>query len=287
MRALSVFLAFLFILFLSNYIGSHNMGVLDPKGIIALGERNLMITALCLMLVVIIPIFILLGFILWRYRASNKNAKYTPDWHTNLALETTWWTIPTIVIVLLSILTWKSTHYLDPFKPIDSQVTPITIEVVALDWKWLFIYPDENIATVNFVEFPEGVPINFKITSDAPMNAFWIPQLGGQVYAMSGMTSQLHLLASEVGDYNGVSSNFSGDGFSGMKFIARVVTEDDYYVWLNEVRNSSSSLTLLEYNDLAKQSKNNKVKYYAQVEENLYNKVIMKFMPTMDSMKTH
>jgi cytochrome o ubiquinol oxidase subunit 2 len=283
MRILGVLLGIGLILFFNFYIRTHNMGIFNPKGVIALAERNLMVTAVCLMMIVIIPVFVMLFSFAWRYREGNTKAKYTPDWHTNTALELTWWAIPAVIILILGTITWKSTHDLDPYKPLESTVKPITIQVVALDWKWLFIYPDEHIATVNYIELPKDVPVEFKITADAPMNAFWIPQLGGQVYAMPGMTAQLHLLASEVGDYKGLSSNFSGDGFSGMKFVAHVATESDYNAWLGTVRASPEVLTADAYTALAKQSKDNPVTYFASVEEGLYNKIIMKFMPPSSS----
>lgn len=282
MRAVLVFVVVGLVLFLGTYISTHNIAVFNPKGIIALAEKNLIITALCLMLIVIIPVFVLLAVFAWRYREGNTSAKYTPDWQNNRILEIIWWTIPTIIIIILAGVTWTSTHELDPFKPLDSNVKPITIEVVALDWKWLFIYPDENIATVNFVEFPKDVPINFRITSDSPMNSFWIPQLGGQIYSMPGMSTQLHLMATENGDYNGLSSNFSGAGFSGMKFVARVTSQADFDQWVKTVKATPLSLTKSEYDVLSKQSENNPVQYYASVEQNLYNTVIIKFMAPMN-----
>jgi cytochrome o ubiquinol oxidase subunit 2 len=223
------------------------MGLLNPKGTIALAEKNLLITAVGLMLIVIIPVFIMLFSFAWRYRASNTKAKYTPDWHSNVALEIIWWAVPIAIITILAVITWKSSHDLDPFKPIDSTVKPVIIEVVALDWKWLFIYPEEHIATVNYLKIPKDTPINFKITADAPMNAFWIPQLGSQVYAMPGMSAKLHLMATEVGTYKGVSSNFSGAGFSGMKFDTSVVSGEEYVKWVNTVRTVPASLTKREY----------------------------------------
>ena len=286
MRMVSVVSALGFFSFLYVYISGHNMGIFNPKGIIALAERNLIITALCLMLVVVIPVFVLLATFAWRYRAGNTKAKYTPDWHSNQALEIIWWTIPAIIIFILATITWKSAHDLDPFKPLNSNVKPITIQVVALDWKWLFIYPEQNIATVNFVQFPKDVPINFEITADAPMNSFWIPQLAGQVYSMAGMSSQLHLMASEEGSYNGLSSNFSGNGFSGMKFIAKATSQEAFDQWIKTVRMSPLSLTLNQYNELVKQSQNNPVAYYATVEEKLYNTIIMKFMAPMKEMNS-
>jgi cytochrome o ubiquinol oxidase subunit 2 len=263
---------------LGSYISNHSFDVLNPKGVIALAEKNLLITAVSLMMIVIIPVFVMLGAFSWRYRASNTRAKYAPEWHTNKALEIIWWTIPAIIIFILACITWKSTHELDPYKPITSSKPPIVIQAVALDWKWLFIYPEQGIATVNFVQFPKDTPISFRITSDAPMNAFWIPQLGGQVYAMAGMNAQLHLLANEEGDYKGLSSNFSGDGFSGMKFTARVTTDEKFEEWVRAIKVLPNALTREEYDVLAQQSHNNPFAYYAMVDENLYTQIIMKYM---------
>ena len=172
----------------------------------------------------------------------------------------------------------ESTHNLDPYKPITSNVAPITIQVVALDWKWLFIYPEQNIATVNFIQIPVGTPINFRITGDAPMNSFWIPQLAGQVYAMAGMDTRLSLMASEEGEYAGLSANYSGFGFSGMKFVAKASTQESFDAWVETVRQSPTTLSMDEYTVLAQKSRNNIASYYSSVEENLYGKIIMKYM---------
>ena len=257
------------------------MGVLNPKGIIAVAQKDLIITSVALMMIVIIPVFIMLFSFAWRYRAGNTKAKYTPDWHTNKSLEIIWWTIPVIIISILGVITWKTTHDLDPFKPLVSNVKPITIEVIALDWKWLFIYPEENIATVNYIKIPKDTPIQFKITSDGPMNAFWIPQLGSQIYAMAGMTAKLHLMSHEDGVYKGVSSNFSGDGFSEMKFDTVVVKREEFDEWVRSTKQSSDSLDYERYTTLAKKSIGNKVQYFSSVEEKLYTKVIMKYMSNM------
>lgn len=264
--------------FLVVFISSHNMGVFNPKGIMALAERNLIVTATLMMLVVVVPVFILLAVFAWRYRASNTKAKYTPDWQSNTTLEIIWWTIPTIIIIALGTITWRSSHTLDPFKPLESNIPPITIEVVALDWKWLFIYPEQNIASVNFVQFPKDTPVNFKITADAPMNSFWIPQLAGQIYAMAGMDTKLHVMATEVGEYRGLSSNYSGAGFSGMKFVAKASSREEFDQWVGQVRQSPNTLNFNEYDRLREKSRNNPVSYYSSVEDSLYGKIIMKYM---------
>ncbi len=278
MRAILFVAILVFFVFLYVYISTHNMGVFNPKGIIALAEMNLIVTTTLLMLIVVIPVFIMLAVFSWRYRASNTKAKYTPDWHSNNALEIIWWTIPIIIIVFIARMTWVSSHELDPFKPIDSSIPPITIQVVALEWKWLFIYPEQNIATVNFIAFPVDTPIHFRITGDAPMNSFWIPQLAGQIYAMAGMDTSLHLMANEAGEYNGVSANYSGYGFSGMKFIAKATSQEEFDQWLQIVQQSPDTLNFNEYEKLAEKSRNNNVAYYSSTEVSLYDKIIMKYM---------
>ena len=255
-----------------------DMAVLDPKGYIASEEKRLIIIAVLLMLIVVVPVIVLTVLFAWRYRATNTKAKYTPNWEHNVMLEVVWWAIPCIIVIILATITWITSHQLDPYKPLNVKTKPITIEVVALDWKWLFIYPEQNIATVNFIQIPDHVPINFKITADAPMNSFWIPHLGGQIYAMAGMQTKLHLIADEKGEYPGLSSNFSGGGFSGMKFIAKVSSEEDFNRWIDSVRKSPDSLTQIEYNKVAKPSENDSIKYYSSVEHDLYNGIIMKFM---------
>lgn len=169
------------------YVKSNNIPVLEPKGMIGKEESDLIITSSLLMLIVVIPVLILTWVFAWKYRESNKKSRHDPNWEHNHIAECCWWGVPCVIIVVLAILTWESSHRLNPFKPIDTGVKPIEIQAVALDWKWLFIYPEQGIATVNFVQFPEKTPINFEITADAPMNSFWIPQLGGQIYAMPAM----------------------------------------------------------------------------------------------------
>jgi len=260
----------------------------NPKGVIAYQERNLIFTALGLMMIVVVPTFILTFIFAWRYRESNKDAKYDPKFTHSTVVEVVCWGVPMIICVILGTIIWRTTHELDPYKPLDSDVKPVTIQVVALDWKWLFIYPEQKIATVNFVEFPVNVPVNFRITSDAPMNSFWLPQISGQIYAMAGMQTKLHMMATEKGDYNGNGASYSGAGFSGMKFVARVVNQQQFDNWVQEVRQSSNNLTGAEYLELVKPSENDQVKYYGQVRDKLYEDVMMQFMmPGVDLTKPH
>jgi cytochrome o ubiquinol oxidase subunit 2 len=271
------------VVLLFNHHGS--IAVLSPEGKIAGHQRDLLVFATGLSLLVIIPVFTLAFYIAWKYHEDNKKSKYQPKWDHNHSLEFVWWTIPIILIIILAIVTWKSSHDLDPYKPIESHKKPLTVQVVALEWKWLFIYPEQNIATVNYLEIPEKTPINFQITADAPMNSFWIPKLGGQVYAMAGMQTKLHLMADKTGTYNGASANLSGEGFSGMKFIVKSSTEGDFGTWVNNARHSKETLSKDAYTTLAKPSKNNAKQYYSSVDPALYDTVMKKYMAPPESHK--
>lgn len=261
------------------YLRRAGVAVLDPAGPIAAKQRGLILFSLLLSLIVVIPVYIMAAAFAWRYRAGNPKAKYSPDLDHNLAAETTWWLIPAVLIFILSVITFRSSHQLDPFKPLSSGADPITIEVVALQWKWLFIYPRQSIATVNFVQFPAYTPLDFQITADAPMNSFWIPRLGGQIYAMSGMSTELHLEASRTGDFRGSSANISGEGFAGMNFLARASSTADFNSWVNSIKKSSGSLDMSEYVKLVKPSKYNQPAYYADVQSGLYETVVSKYAP--------
>lgn len=273
----SVVLSLVVILTALVFINQGNIAVLNPQGLIADKQRDLIVVAVLLMMIVVIPVYILTFTIAWKYRANNKKAKYTPDADGNTALETIWWLVPLTIITILGGIIWTSSHELDPANPIKSNNKPMTIQVVALQWKWLFIYPEEKIATVNYVQFPEKTPVNFEITSDAPMNSFWIPSLGSQIYAMSGMSTRLYLMANHIGTYRGSSANISGEGFAGMKFTARSTSEADFDKWASRVKNTGTTLDSNTYEALAKPSTNNTTKYYLLGEADLYDKVILKY----------
>ncbi|AIN47183.1 ubiquinol oxidase subunit II [Candidatus Palibaumannia cicadellinicola] len=260
--------------------GCSNVVLMNPKGQIGLEERSLILTALGLMLIIVIPVIAMAIIFAIKYRASNIKATYSPNWYHSTKIELVVWSIPIMIIIFLAILTWKSTHVLDPCKPIPSAAKPMMIQVIALDWKWLFIYPEYCIATVNEIAFPTNVPIHLKITSNSVMNSFFIPQLGGQIYAMAGMNSTLNLIANEQGTYKGISSNFSGRGFSGMKFTA-IATQDyeSFHQWVQKVKNSQHQLsTMSDYEYLAAPSENHPVQYFSNVKRDLYQNVIGKFM---------
>ncbi len=260
-----------------------DMVLMNPKGAIGVEQRRLILTAIGLMLIVVIPVIFMAFAFAWKFRASNKEAKYTPNWSHSNKIEAVVWTIPIIIIAILGTITWKTTHALDPYKPIVTDKKPMTIEVVSLDWKWLFIYPEQGIATVNELAFPKDVPVEFKITSNSVMNSFFIPQLGGQIYAMAGMQTKLHLIGNEAGQYKGISSSYSGQGFSGMKFTAIVTpTEGDFDQWVAKVKASPNTLnTISDFNKLAEPSENNPVAYFSSVKPNLFKETIAKFMGDM------
>jgi cytochrome o ubiquinol oxidase subunit 2 len=263
----------------ADYISHHNIPVLNPKGAIGIQQRELIVISSLLMCIVVIPVFIIMFIFSWKYREGKNQSKYLPNWDHSILAECIWWGVPFIIIVILAVITWRSTHELNPFKPIENGKEPITIQVVALDWKWLFIYPELGIATVNYIQFPEKTPLNFEISSDAPMNSFWIPQLGGQIYAMPGMRTKLHLIANEIGDFRGSSSNISGKGFAGMVFRAVSSDEEAFDEWVEEVRASPYILSEEEYRYLAMPSEYDPVIYYSEVKEGLFEEIVMKFMP--------
>lgn len=274
---LSIIVVCVIIVLAANLIQVGNADVLNPKGVIAEQQRNLLLFTVMLSLLVVVPVFTLLAVISWKYRASNKKAVYTPNWDHNKWLEIVWWGIPCIIIFILGVITWTSSHELDPYRALESNKKPVNVQVVALQWKWLFIYPDYDIASVNELRVPKQTPINFTITSDAPMNSFWIPSLGGQVYAMSGMSTKLHLMANEEGVYKGSSANISGEGFAKMKFMAVSTSQSDFNAWVEKTKNSNNALSQKMYDELAQPAAGS-VTYYSRVEHNLYDTIVMKYM---------
>ncbi len=262
------------------FLSGCDSALLNPKGQIALEQRSLILTAFGLMLIVVIPAVLMAVVFAWKYRASNTNAKYSPNWSHSNKVEAVVWTIPILIILFLGVLTWKSTHALEPSKPLDSDVKPLEIEVVAMDWKWLFIYPEQGIATVNQIAFPANRPVSFKITSDSVMNSFFIPTLGSQIYAMAGMQTKLHLIANEPGTFDGMSANFSGRGFSGMKFKA-IATPDEatFNQWIETAKQSKETLmTMDDFKKLSAPSVNHPVEFFSDVKSGLFKSVIDQYM---------
>lgn len=261
-------------------------GVLDPKGQIGIDEKNLIIIATGLMLLVVIPVIVMTLYFAWKYRDTQTHEIYAPKWAHSNKIEALVWAVPIVIVIILGVITWESTHRLDPYKPIEGKGKHLTVEVVALNWKWLFIYPEQGIATVNELVFPANVPVEYKITSESTMNSFFIPQLGSQIYAMAGMETKLHLIANEPGTFKGLSANYSGAGFSGMKFNAIATpTQGDFDKWVSDVKAQGHKLTKANYYALAKASKNNPVTYYGDVDKGLFHTIIMKYMPASGDMK--
>ncbi|GHA15487.1 ubiquinol oxidase subunit II [Oceanisphaera arctica] len=254
-------------------------GVLDPKGQVGVDEKYLIIVATLLMLVVVIPVIVMTLFFAWKYREGRDHEIYAPKWSHSKKIELVVWLVPIIIIVILGVITWRSTHDLDPYKPLVHEKEHLTVEVVSLNWKWLFIYPEQGVASVNELAFPTDVPVEFKITSDTTMNSFFIPQLGGQIYSMAGMETQLHLIANEPGSYDGFSANYSGEGFTGMRFKA-IATKDeaDFDAWVNKLKQQPQTLNPASYQALAKPSENNPVQYFGQVQPGMFHHILMQFM---------
>ncbi|CUI52275.1 Ubiquinol oxidase subunit 2 precursor [Achromobacter dolens] len=262
-------------------LGGCNMEILSPKGDIGAQEKTLLFTATGLMLLVVIPVIIMILTFAWKYRASNTKADYQPKWAHSTAIEVVVWTVPCIIVAILAVITWRSTHALDPYKPLVSEHKPVTIEVVSLDWKWLFIYPEYDIATVNEIAFPVDVPVNFRITSASVMNSFFIPQLGSQIYSMAGMETKLHLNAREPGTYAGISANYSGAGFSGMRFKAIATSQEGFDNWVKEAKASGTALTPAVYQELTKRSEHNPVAKYASVPPSMFDYILGSTMAKM------
>lgn len=273
----------LLLLPLAGLLSGCNLDVLAPAGDIAAQQRDLLVVSTVLMLIIIIPVMALTVFFAWRYRASNASATYTPDWDHSTKLELVIWAAPLLIIICLGALTWLGTHLLDPYrridriepgKPITQDHKPLTVEVVALDWKWLFIYPDYGIAAVNELAAPVDRPIDFRITSSAVMNSFYIPALAGQIYAMPGMETKLHAVINDPGTYKGFSANYSGAGFSGMRFDFHGLSAEAFDKWVAETRAGAEKLSRESYLELERPSENEPVRHYASVDPDLYDAVL-------------
>lgn len=258
----------------------HNIPVLQPAGEIGHKERGLIMFTAGISLVVVVPVFIMLGMIAWRYREGNaRRGRYDPKLEGSGKLEAVWWMIPAVMITIIGVITWSSSYALDPFKPLAGAKTE-HIQVVALDWKWLFIYPEERVASVNIAYVPVGTPVEFDITSDTVMTSFWAPQLGGQMYAMPGMVTKLNLRADKPGQYRGVAANISGKGFAEQTFSIGAVQPRLFPESLSAMRAGPSKLTAASYAALAKPGTlpAGAVRYYSSVDPNLYDTIVMKYM---------
>ena len=260
--------------------GCSTIVLFDPEGPIGESERFVIITAAVLMAIVVVPVFIMAFWFPRKYRASNTEATYMPKWSYSAKIDSFMWGVPLAIVTVLAILAWTRTHSLDPFKPIPSAAKPLTIAAVCLDWKWLFIYPDQNIAAVNQITFPVKVPLSFKITSDTVMGSFFIPQLGSQIYAMAGMQTRLHLLADKPGTYAGQNQQLTGRGYANMRFQAKAVSPEEFQAWVQKIRQSPEKLDLDRYEQLAKPSAGYyPVTYFSAVKPGLYEYILRKYDP--------
>ena len=253
--------------------------VLDPKGVVGLAQRTILIDSLAIMLAIVLPTMAATAGFAWWFRASNTRAKYLPNFVHSGSIEIIVWAIPLLTIILLGGVTWIAAHDLDPARPLDSKTPALEVQGVSLDWKWLFIYPDKHIASVNQLVVPAGTPIHFSLTSASVMNAFFIPSLGSMIYTMNGMTTQLNLQADAPGTFHGLSSHYSGDGFSDMHFDVRSVPSDQFDIWVNTMRGIGSVLDRGSYTELAKQTINVSPFTYRDVDPALFQQIVTQQIP--------
>jgi cytochrome o ubiquinol oxidase subunit II len=258
----------------ATILGGCNEGALDPQGPISSAERLLLINSTAIMLVVVIPVIVATLACAWWYRSSNPHAVRSLDESYEGRAEFVVWSIPALTVILLGGVIWIGSHQLDPRAPITGKSDPLHVDVVSLDWKWLFIYADQGIAAVNQLVVPTGTPIEFRLTSATVMNSFFVPQLGSQIYTMSGMTTHLNLLADQPGDYPGLSANFSGDGFSWMRFVVKAMPAGDFNAWLAQARGTGSNLDDAGYAELAKPSQDVPPRTYRSVEPKLFERIL-------------
>jgi cytochrome o ubiquinol oxidase subunit 2 len=260
-------------------VGGCSGGVLDPQGPIGAANAKILLNALGIMLIIVVPTIIAILIFAWWFRASNPRARYRPDFVYSGGIEMVVWGIPILVIMFLGGVIWVGSHELDPFRPIASPVKPKEVQVVSLDWKWLFIYPEEGVASVNELVVPAGVPVHFSLTSASVMNMFFVPQLGSMIATMNGMVTQLHLAADKPGEFYGQSAQYSGDGFSDMNFMVRAVPLDAFAQWVAGARQTGAALDRTSYLALCQQSRNVRPFSYRTVDASLFNAVVTQQLP--------
>ena len=270
-------LAGLMLLVSALALGGCDMVLFNPKGQVGLEQRNLIILSTLLMLLVVVPVIIMAFVFSVKYRASNESARYTPEWAHSKKIEMVVWGVPLVIIIILGAVTWKTTHELDPYRPLESDAEPVVVQVVATDWKWLFIYPELGIASVNELAMPVDRPVNFRVTSDGAMTSFFIPALGGQIYAMAGMQTQLHLIANEAGEYTGIAANYNGKGFSDMHFQTLAVDAAGFDKWVRDVKAGGKRLDKDSYATLARPTVKHPVEHYASIQPDLFQTIIDKY----------
>lgn len=260
------------------FLGGCSVDLLAPTGDIGRQEKTLILVALGMMLLVVVPVIGLTLWFGWHYRVSNTRAVYAPTWAHSTYIEIVVWAVPCVIVAILAVLIWRTTQSLDPYRPLDSSVKPVRVQVVALNWKWLFIYPDYGIATINQLEIPVGTPIDFELTAESLMNSFFIPRLGSQVYAMAGMRTQLHLIADEAGTYRGMSAAFSGEGFSDMHFDTVAASRADFDAWVRSAKRAPQSLDAARYRVVELPATRGVPTVYAGVPPDLFDGIADRFV---------
>jgi cytochrome o ubiquinol oxidase subunit 2 len=253
--------------------------VLEPQGPIGIAEKTILIDSLAIMLAIVIPTIAATLAFAWWFRASNTRATYLPNFEYSGRIELIVWSIPLLTVILLSGVAWIGSHDLDPAKPLASKTPPLEVQVVSLDWKWLFIYPGQRVASVNQLVVPAGVPLHFSLTSASVMNAFFIPQLGSMIYTMNGMTTQLNLRADAPGTFLGMSSHYSGDGFSGMHFEVRAVPPEQFDAWIEDTRKTGPALDPASYAELTRQSMNTSPFTFRAADPALFQQIVTEQLP--------
>jgi cytochrome o ubiquinol oxidase subunit 2 len=263
--------------------GGCSLVVMDPAGDVARQQARLILWSTGLMLLIIVPVIALVGVFAWKYRASNKDAPYEPDWDHSTGLELVIWAAPLMIVIALGALTWVSTHLLDPYRPlsrvalgrpVEAADRALEIEVVSLDWKWLFIYPEQGIATVNELVMPVDRPVRFRMTSSSVMNTLWIPSMAGMIYTMPGMETTLHGVLNRAGRFEGRSGHYSGAGFSGMTFWTHAVTDARFDQWVAGVKRQPRALDIALYNQLEKPSENVRPFGFGRVDPALFRRIV-------------
>jgi cytochrome o ubiquinol oxidase subunit 2 len=260
-------------------LASCSGSVLDPQGPIAAANRMIMLNSLVIMLAIVVPTIAAALLFAWWFRASNSKARYRPEFAYSGRIELIVWSIPLLTILFLGGLIWIGSHDLDPARPIPSREKPVEVQVVSLDWKWLFIYPDQAIASINELVVPASVPVHFSLTSASVMNTFFVPQLGSMIYTMNGMVTQLYLQADHPGDFYGESGMFSGDGFSDMHFTLRALPQDAFADWVTHARQSGPTLNRSGYAELSQQSQNVRPFTYRAVDPGLFQAIVTQMVP--------
>jgi cytochrome o ubiquinol oxidase subunit 2 len=259
--------------------GCGRLSVLSPAGPVSSAERTILFNSLTIMLAIVVPTLLAIAAFAFWFRARNTRARYLPDWDYSGRLELIVWSIPALTVLFLGGIAWLSSHQLDPARPLETKRAPLDIEVVALDWKWLFIYPQQGIASVNRVVAPAGVPLHFSITSASVLNVFFVPRLGSEIYGMYGMTSQLYLQADKPGVYPGIAAHFNGDGFSDMHFELEAVAPPEFAAWQSAARGSDRMLDESSYRALLHQSENVRPYSYGRVQPGLFQDIVMQHIP--------